>query len=82
MYFEYLKLRQEVKKMRENKSNQMLIRLSPYESGLLTYVAEQAGLSRAEILRLGLRIIARASDPKEVRELQRFYKQNGGAKNE
>lgn len=69
--------------MRENKTNQLLIRLSPYESGLLTYVAEQAGLSRAEILRVGLRIIARASDPKEVRELQRFYsKQNGGAKNE
>ena len=69
--------------MRENKSNQMLVRLSPYESGLLAYVAEQAGLSRAEILRLGMRIIARASDPKEVRELQRFYsKQNGGAKNE
>lgn len=65
--------------MRENKTNQLLIRLSPYESGLLTYVAERADLSRAEILRLGLRVIARASYPKEVRELQRFYsEQNGG----
>lgn len=59
--------------MSENKTQQILVRLSPYESGLLTYVSEQANLSRAEILRLGLKVIARASNPTEVRELKNYY---------
>lgn len=67
--------------MYENKTRQMLIRMSPYESGLLTYISEQADLPRAEILRLGLRIIARELNPKDVRELQRFYAAQKGDEN-
>lgn len=68
--------------MCENKTNQILIRMSPYESGLLTYVSEQANLSRAEILRLGLRIIARGINPNDVRELQKFYSSQEGGESE
>ncbi len=68
--------------MCENKTQQMLIRMSPYESGLLTYISERANLSRAEILRLGLRIIARNLNPREVRELQDFYATQKGDENQ
>lgn len=68
--------------MCENKTQQMLIRMSPYEAGLLAYISEQAKLSRAEILRLGLRIIARGVNPIEVGALQNFYAAQKGGENE
>lgn len=59
--------------MCENKTQQMLIRMTPYDMGLLSYVSEQTHLSRAEILRLGLRLIARNIKPCEIDALKMLY---------
>lgn len=68
-------------KMCENKSQQLLVRMSPYESGLLGFLSEETHLSRAEILRLGIRIIARDLTPSDVPQLKAFYAEQKGGEN-
>lgn len=68
--------------MSEKKDEQLLIRLSGYEADRAAYIAKISGLSRAEVFRLGLRIIAQGSDPTSVRELGKFYADRGGGNNE
>ena len=68
--------------MSEKKDEQLLIRLSGYEAARAAYIAKISGLSRAEVFRLGLRIIAQGSAPTSVRELGKFYADRGGGNNE
>jgi len=56
-----------------NKTQSILIRISPREAGLLNFVSEHTKLSKAEVLRMGLRLIAENKKPSEEKTLKKFY---------
>lgn len=56
-----------------NKTQQILIRISPREAGLLNFISENTNMSKAEVLRMGLRLIAENKKPSEEKTLNQFY---------
>ncbi len=56
-----------------SKSQQLLVRISASEAGLLKFISQQTGMSMAEVLRTGLKLISCNKKPSEIPKLKKFY---------
>lgn len=62
------------KEVSELKNNMFVVRMSDYEREALDYFAKKVGMSCAEVLRLGLRLIQTDTQPSHCDKLKNLYK--------